>query len=307
MMEPLEMKALVGTNPLGFLAALGVLYCADQQRENSDPVPRLSWSDHVEPHALLWGVEDEDELFRRLEDERRAVLGCVALNWPSDYPLPTAKASPEKLRGWAEACFHDDDPRSGAIFNALVAEGAHSGKGEAKPTHLDFTAGQQRLLTMVRQLGGIATKERMVEALNDWEFFADAPSLALDSADERIYALRASNPSGEKKASVPGANWLAFLGWVSLPVMNKAGALRTVGCGSGWKRSTFTWLLQAQPMTRQVIEAALRGGAEFLSERSSVTASIKRTDQGGYGSFSGIVIEGVGSQENGTNPLLRKP
>lgn len=306
-MKPIEMDALVGTNPLGFLAALGVLYSADMQTREGAPVPRLSWTDDVEPRAVLWGVENEDDLLDRLEAERDAVACCAALNWPPGKPLPTAKPTPEVLRQWAAACYKDPDPRSASVFNSLVAEGAHSGKGEAKPTHLDFTAGQQRLLLMVRQLAHAANRERLYEALTGWIATAEHPSLSFDSADERLYALRAVDPSGDKKTAAPGANWLAFLGTALLPVVNSTGALQTTGCARPWKRSSLEWLLPTQPVNRPVLEALMRGGASYLPDSRKVSAAIRRTDQGGYGSFSGVVIGSRDSREVSNNPLIRMP
>jgi hypothetical protein len=307
MMGPIEMGALVGTNPLGFLAALGVLYCAEMQTPAGASTPRLSWTDEVEPRAVLWGVDGEQALLDRLESERDAVAGCTALNWPSGKPLPTAKPDPRTLREWARACFDDPDSRSAAVFNALVAEGAYSGKGEAKPTHLDFTAGQQKLLVMVGQLAEAADRDRLGEALKGWIPTSAYPSLAFDSADERLYALRAVDPSGDKKSSAPGANWLAFLGLMSLPVVNSSGVLRTTACARPWKRSSLEWMLPTRPLTRPVLEALLRGGAAFAPGVRVVSAAIRRTEQGGYGSFSGVIIGPRDSREVGSNPLIRVP
>ena len=306
-MEPIELRALVGTNPLGFLAALGVLYSTDMQTPDDGAPAKLSWTDDVQPRALLWGIGDEGELLDRLEAERDAVAACTALNWPSKAPLATAKPDRFTLRAWAQACYDDADPRSADVFNALVAEGAYSGKGEAKPTHLDFTAGQQRLLVMVRQLAQASDRARLTEALQDWRFGAEHPSLAFDPGDERLYALRPINPSNEKRASAPGANWLAFLGLMLLPVVNEAGALRTVGCGRPWKRSSMTWALSDSPMSCSATAALLRGGGAFFPTATSVSATIRRTDQGGYGSFSGVVIGRRESREAKNNPLLRLP
>lgn len=306
-MEPIRMNALVGTNPLGFLTALGVLYSADMQTPEGAPVARLSWSEDVEPRAILSGVDSLENLLDRLEAERDAVAGCVALNWPPAKPLSTAKPSPEVLRQWAAACYNDPDPRSASVFNALVAEGAYSGKGEAKPTHLDFTAGQQRLLFMVRQLAHATDRERLNEALNSWIPTPEFPSLSFDPADERLYAMRAVDPSSDKKMATPGANWLAFLGTLLLPVVNFAGTLRTTGCAIPWKQSSFEWLLPTHALTRASLEALIRGGASILPDSRKVSSGIRRTDQGGYGSFSGVVIGSRDSRDVSANPLIRMP
>lgn len=306
-MAEIDMPALVGTNPLGFLAALGVLYCADAQGGAADGPPRLSWTNDVEPHAVLSGVQSARDLLDRLEAERDAVAACTALNWPVENPLTTAKPNPTTLRAWALACHKDADPRSASVFNALVAEGAYAGKGVAKPSHLDFTAGQQQLLAMARQLAVAADRRRLEEALSRWNPSTEHPSLSFDPADERLYALRAINPSGDKKPSTPGANWLAFLGLLMLPVVNTAGSLQTTACAGTWKRSSMEWFLWQEPLTRHTVAALLRGGAAYLPSKRPVKADIRRTDQGGYGSFSGVIRGPRESGAGAPNPLLRMP
>ncbi len=305
MTDPLRLDALHGTNPLGFLAALGVLHCADAHTTPGGPRPALGWTDELAPRALITGVTSQDDLLDRLEAERDAVAHCTALTWPPDAPLPTAKPKPDTLRDWARACYEDPDPRSGAVFNALVAEGAYADStGAAKPTHLDFTAGQQQLLTMVRALADLSTRTRLTEALTGWVPLVKNPSLAWDATDERLYALRAVNPSGDTKSAVPAANWLAFLGLMALPVVNQAGTLVTTGCELSWKASALTWCLWPQPLTKPVAWAVLRGATPYVSGSVPLRAAIRRTAQGGYGSFAG---PSRGSGPPPPNPLLRTP
>lgn len=305
MTGPLRLEALDGTNPLGFLAALGALHCADAQVATGGHRPALGWTDELAPRALITGVTSQDDLLDRLEAERDAVARCTALNWPPEAPLPTAKPLPDTLRAWARACYEDPDPRSAAVFNALVAEGAYAqSTGTAKPTHLDFTAGQQQLLDMVRTLADLSTRTRLTEALTGWVPFTKNPSLAWDATDERLYALRAVNPSGDTKSAVPAANWLAFLGLMALPVVNRAGTLATTGCDRGWKMSSLTWFLWPQPLTKPAAWAVLRGAAPYVPGSVPLRSAIRRTAQGGYGSFAGP------SRRSGTpplNPLLHTP
>lgn len=305
MTSPIRLDALHGTNPLGFLAALGMLHCADAQTAPGDPPPALGWTDELVPRALITGVTSQDDLLDRLEAERDAVAHSTALNWPLDAPLPTAKPERDTLRAWAKACYDDPDPRSAAVYNALVAEGAYADStGAAKPTHLDFTAGQQKFLDMVRALADLSTRTRLTEALTGWVPVTRNPSLAWDNADERLYALRAVNPSGDTKSAVPAANWLAFLGLLALPVVNQAGTLVTTGCDRSWKASALTWCLWPQPLTKPAAGAVLRGATGYVPGSVPLRAAIRRTAQGGYGSFAG---PSRGSGPTPPNPLLRTP
>ncbi len=98
--------------------------------------------------------------------------------------------------------------------------------GNTKPTAFHFTAGQQTFLDMVDELRTGITAAHLREALDGpWLNRSQLPSLTWDSSVARLYALRAGNPSKEKRGSVPGANWLAVIGLSYFPV---------VVLGRGW-------------------------------------------------------------------------
>jgi hypothetical protein len=61
-----------------------------------------------------------------------------------------------------------------------------------------------------------------------WLYARALPVLQWDNSQTRDYALRASDPSKEKKLGVPGADWLAFRGlsFLVAPVRDR------IGCGS---------------------------------------------------------------------------
>jgi hypothetical protein len=129
--------------------------------------------------------------------------------------------------------------------------------------------------------------------------------------------VRASDPSKIKRASVPGADWLALVGLASLPVRAVANpfsgnlALETTACDRKWKQSAFRWPLWSAPIGLPVVRSLLsdpaivgteadrrratrRGPplADILAARGVLRvleAPIRRTDQGGYGSFGGAV------------------
>ena len=68
-MNEVALPALEGTNPLGFLAALGVLdalTCAN-------PDATLRWTDELVPHAVIGGVSDLDMLLDVLDRDRERV------------------------------------------------------------------------------------------------------------------------------------------------------------------------------------------------------------------------------------------
>jgi hypothetical protein len=297
-MNDLDLPALSGTNPVSFLAALGVLDAVF----SSHPDVSLRWTDELVPHAVLEGGGDLDLVLDVLDQDRAEWIVSTVLHFPQDSPLNDAKPVDALLRDWFVAAADKAGPQHDAdLLCAIVAEGAFDGNQKAKPTHLHFTAGQQQFLEMARTLASNVDRERLREALcGPWRYNSSLPSFSWDSRGERIYAIRATNPSkGEKRLGVPGADWLAFRGLLFYPVTRTVnGSLRTTACDTQWKRSAFRWPLWSVPGRRDAVRSLVadrtligdgaRLRAEVLDARgifSVLRAPIRRTDQGGYGSF----------------------
>lgn len=310
-MNELPLPALEGTNPLGFLAALGVL----DALAITAPEATLRWTDDLVPHAIIDGAGDLEEVLDTLDKDRGEWTRSSLLRFPEDgqEPLSDAKPNGERLRKWFE--FVSGPTGSAADSDhlcAIVAEEAFDNNNRAKPTHLHFTAGQQQFLDMVRSLNQNVDKERLREAVRGpWRYDSTLPSLSWDSRGERVYAVRATNPSKDKRSGVPGADWLAFRGLVFYPVMRTdRGTLRTTACDAEWKSSAFRWPLWKAPAARNVVRSLVADPrlvakdawppARDLEARgitSVLRALIRRSDQGGYGSFSAaeILVSSQGS------------
>lgn len=295
-MPELQLEPLVGTNPLGFLAALGVLDAATRAG-GGDPV-RLRWTEDVVPTAVVTSPWSLDELCSVLDRDRGRRLHGDVLAWGPDGVSPTdIKPTLDELAAWAGEVAErvsPDDRADADLLCALLAEGARAGKGVAKPTHLHFTAGQQQFLSMVRQLADEVGVGELREALEGpWRYESTLPVLGWDVRGERIHALRGVKPSNEKKTGIPGADWLAFVGLTFFPVVARTGGLLTTACDPGWKRGRFRWPLWRPPLTADVVRTLVRqdlkGMTRLAREVYGVTAvheaPIRRSDQGGYGSF----------------------
>jgi hypothetical protein len=325
-----KLGSLAGTNPLGFLAALGALDGAQRQRPARKI--RLAWTDTTIPRAVISGTDGIDDLVAALDADRAMWTASPMLTGGGAGPINDLKLSREVLGPWWDEVRAASSPGGAEerLLAALIAPGALDGSGKkAKPTHLDFTAGQQQFLKMARTLS-VEVDAAMIKAalIGDWSATAPLPAFGWDSEGERIYALRAMDPSTEKKEGVPGANWLAFVGLSFFPtwVSPSGDGLRTLGCEPGWKRSALTWPIWADALTVPVVRSLLRDGSlssttEDLRRQRGVLAlyraPIRRTDQGGYGSFGGAApvlpaaqqAMGVGEAAPGrsgrVNPLLR--
>jgi hypothetical protein len=300
--DGIPLPALEGTNPLGFLAALGVL----DALAKATPAVTLCWTGELVPTAVIGGFDgDVDGLLDRLDHDREEWKSSPLLAFPAAAPLPDAKPGEKKLRDWFEFVTAGPSEVAATHLNAIVAEFAFDGGRKAKPTHLHFTAGQQQWLAMVRDLIAGVDRERLREAVcGPWRYDSPLPSLSWDSRGERVYALRGRNPSGVKRLGVPGADWLAFRGLAFYPVARATSGLRTTACDAAWKTSAFRWPLWRVPVSRRVARSLVADEALVSQRRreehspshlaargiTSVRESrIRRTDQGGYGSFAASV------------------
>lgn len=301
-MTELSLCALEGTNPLGFLAALGALDATARSGRKAT----LRWTDDIVPQAMLAGVADSDDLLEVLDQDRLSWARSVVLRYPETKPLADAKPDEHLLRGWFENAYQADHAMDADMLCSIVAEGAFDRAQKAKPTHLHFTAGQQQFLEMVRTLATDVNKDMLKEAIyGPWKYKSPLPSLSWDARGERLYAVRATNPSGEKRLGVPGADWLAFRGLIFYPVSSVDGSLRTTACDREWKHSAFRWPLWSAAASRDVVRSLVADRSLVAEQRLGrprnpqprdltargiirlLESPIRRNDNGGYGSFGG--------------------
>lgn len=294
-MTELRLDPLNGLNPLGFLAALGVLDVL--QRVRPDRSPTLYWSDGIRPMPTVTGADGIEDLVSVILDDRESWQESVVLQgWGAERP-DDIKPDPKDVSTWfraAELSAHAGDL---PLLHALISEGALAGKGDSKPTHLHFTAGQQKFLEMCRQLRDELDRSHIVEALDGpWTRSSKLPVLGWDNEQgERLFAYSRKEPSSGKKTGVPGADWLAFLGLRFLPVSTTSGGeLVTAGCAPTWKvGGHLTWPLWSRPLGSVEVSMLLVEDQSSMSpvqrELRGITrlsrAPIRRADQGGYGSF----------------------
>jgi len=300
----LELPGLDAQNPLAFFAALGLLRVLDEST-GRDRRPQLSFEDRgAQVPVLESELRYDDIVSVVLEDAARwttnPILRLAYADDGAELPPEDPKAkrdlkpSPALAREVLERAGAGE--RAGADFAAaMFSELVQDNKGNTKPTALHFTAGQQSFLGMVDDLRRGLTKDGLDEALyGPWRNTSTLPSLSWDASVTRLYALRAGNPSFEKRGSVPGANWLAVRGLAFFPVTVRRGRLVTTGVVGGWKDSVFRWPVWSCPSTSPVVASLLRLDVEGLTakERAALGVSqvfgsrILRSDQGGYGSFA---------------------
>lgn len=296
-MNGTHLPGLEGTNPLGLLAALGVQVAFATENEQ----PKLWWSNDITPHAIVSREFTVDRIVDRALDAFSYWKDSAAANprrvdgttMPKGDALKLRPADIESYLCEAVQCAW-----TGGLATALVAQGSLDNNGVAKPSDFYFTAGQQKFLDTARRILHAATRAEIQSGLEGpWRYESVVPSLGWDVTDDRIYALRANNPSPEKKLTNPGPEALALLGMSRNPVF--AGQDRTVtqGCSGRWKNGGYSWPLWSGPASPLAVKSLLahayhhpsaadrQGWYRSWSVFAVLRSPIRRSDQGGYGTF----------------------
>lgn len=298
-MNSMRFPGLDGSNPLAFLAALGVL----QAISESSPDAALAWEfcgtwqpDLVSPYTQVEAV------IEALDTDRQSCITDAALMLEYDAKRDL-KPAPCRFREYLGQLVQLSSPRQRRSVDwasAFATDVAVDNNGNIKPTALHFTAGQQQFLQMVWELVRSVTRDDLREALlGPWRYQRPLPVLGWDATSSRDYALRASDPSTDKKLGVPGADWLAVRALAMLPTVPHGTRILTTGCSGGWKDGRFHWPLWTVPITAPVVRSLLRQPFGNMSRHvrnaigigAVLSSGIRRSDQGGYGSFEPSSVE----------------
>ena len=297
-MAEIVLKGLDGSNPLAFLAALGVLVALDDAAEDAGHArPTLRWQEGAAWRPVVHSVvEDLAGLVEVLDADRLARAGDPALAFTyskSGKVQHDVKPPPEELHRQLLTWIDEGlSARSLAWFTAFVSEGARDGSGASKPSALHFTAGQQRFLSYGLELAAGTSADHLCEVLvGPWSYASRLPVFGWDNTETRDYALRARDPS-KLKLGNPGADWLALRGLRLLPTAARNGGQTTALAYGGWKRGYLQWPMWTPPLSLPLVASLLVRPlpATSLQPRLGVGAvfrcQVRRSDQGGYGSVS---------------------
>lgn len=291
-----HLEGLAGDNPLGFLAAIGVQVAFEHDVQK----PRLWWTEDITPHAVV----DEAYTLDRIVDRALHVFA----DWGASYSVRPKRPDSSAMPKGDELKFKPDDIRTYLAYaangptsnlaTALVAEGSLDKQGVAKPSDLYFTAGQMKFLDMTRKiLAGVEAVDLRNGLAGPWAYESTLPSLGWDVTDDRIYALRATNPSPEKKLTNPGPEALAILGMSRLPVFPGRDRTLTQGFSGTWKAGHYSWPLWRKPAgpygVKSLLAHAYHDGTTSPCQNwyrswgvfTVLRSPVRRSNQGGYGTF----------------------
>ncbi len=269
-MTSLELTGLKGHHPLGFLAACGLLRCCNE------------WSDFG-AIKLTWVANHQDSQFTAVLHSGTSVnitmltqmLICrskqqrqsIALSWSAkiDSREHYREAAKQLLvQPWSR-----ETQDALATLAALASDLVTDDKGSLRPTGLDLTSGNQRLLTNIRVLAGEPkqkkgkpnpfTEEMIREALLGlWLYRDEEHALGWDPQTQRLHALRHILPEQDKEnRSVRGAVFLASQALPLFPCFAVGGHLRTTGFHRDKSEDYFAWPIWSNPISLDTLRSLL--------------------------------------------------
>lgn len=301
-MSRVELVGLDGSNPLGFLAALGLLRVA----ATAGLSPRLGFAADGSFNPFLDGLENPSELAALVAADAERAAGSPS--WRLTYAkmekrgtkeVADLKAPPEEFQKFLVRCLEcwmNGDGEAVAFAAAFGTDVAVDGKGNTKPTAFHFTAANQQFLGVVEEIRASLTQEWIETSLFRRHGEKPGSNLRWNPNAERNWALLATNPNDDGTRVDAPLEWLAFRGLPLLPSFPRGARITTTAVLGRSEDTTFTWPLWWPPASLPTVRSALQldwtGNARERAVRGVFAvcrSSIRRTSQG-FGNFGPAVI-----------------
>lgn len=242
----LSFPGLSGSNLLGFMAGVGAFRTLAELPEFGDL--RMKWSASGSSYApTLRGssLADPESVLASLHAALAAVGGHYAITIDKDL-----KILGKNYRVFAERAAKDflsgSDVFASGMAAAFGCDAITNDEGQIEDTAFRTMsgAGHQHFLEFMDILARETTSEQLREALfGPWLYRDSSPTMRWDAEDDRRYALRWDEPSGDPVRTVRGANRLAIAALPLFPVVPTVrGDAATTGFLGRGSRDTFvTW------------------------------------------------------------------
>lgn len=297
-MSRIQLEGVDGSNPLGFLAALGLLRVV--------PCAKLGFSEDGSCRAFVDGLDRSNPALATLIAADAKAAESATAPWRFKYtkaatkkqgPQEVAdlKSPPDEFRKFLATCIeawltgNDEAAGYAAAYGTDIAV---DGKGNTKPTAFHFTAAQQTFLGAVEGIRASVTQEWVETSLFKGHGEQPGSNLRWDPGAERNWALMANNPSGDGTRVDAPLEWLAFRGLPLLPSFPCGSRIITTGVSGRGDEMTFTWPLWSIPAslltTRSALQVDWTGSARERKTRgifAICSSAIRRTSQG-FGNFA---------------------
>ncbi|NIL57847.1 hypothetical protein HCB18_13545 [Salinispora arenicola] len=282
MTHRLPLPALDGRDPLGFLAALGLLRLLTR---HTDAEVRLGF-DEMTAHATLYSPYDTcDQVGDQLISIAATMSDdAVIPGLPATFPLPksgTRGSDPMRVARDNYPTLHTTIAALGdeaaQWLSCIVTDLGRDDRGRVALTPYSAPSGQQTVRSF---FGASATQIRaqphhLLAALTGWR---RVTGFTGEYLDHRVLHSTTDHPRGDpgSERGVPGATWLAIM---ALPLLRLAGNGNTA-TATLWRppqsggRRIMIWPLWRQPLDLIAISALIEHpDLTFDSDGSHVTVS----------------------------------
>ena len=256
----LLLNGLDGSNPLGFLAAIGTLRIATEA--NSSANWRVSWKEQEgqwSPVLLGDKVLTADGLIELLVPALTEMKD--AFRFADDLTINC-----EEFRQVAQSAYNTADSSDRHYADFIAAFGCDILPISAKDSRIRDTAlrtmsgaGHQHFIGSMRELVKSTKSDHLHASLFEpWQYSDPKPSLRWDPLDDRRYALRWEEPSGDPMRTMRGANRLAVEALPLFPTAPGERDLHTTGFSQRHGEGVvFTWPIWEVPLNIDTIRSLL--------------------------------------------------
>lgn len=265
-MHTITLDGIDGQHLWGFLTALGSLSILDDQaRARGDDPPRLAFNQ--DGTAVVYSPTCSDRISAEL------LSGLTALKRYLDQSLTEVKKPTDFTRKSYEIAALTSDRRS---LDFLAGLACVIGEDPFESTLCAANgASHQNLVQSMRDILKLVEEKHVRLALFEtWQksysvpdnkraefnLGSRKPTLRLDPSDERLYALRFSNPTTtDDFCTELGAQALAIPAFALLPVLPRKQPV-TVSSTRHRQRATFSWALWSDPATLPTVRSLVWEG-----------------------------------------------
>ena len=282
--DAIVLSGLDGSNPLAFLAALGVLRTLSRAWPEAEV--RMAWVGQPagwRPALSSRTAVTEADVLATLDAELRRVGASQALSFADDLAITPGQFRQFALQAMDSTDAGDDQDRRVALefAAAFACDALATEQGNVQDTALRTMsgAGHQHFLRSMLQIIDATSADHLRKALFELWRYDDAvagQTLRWDPADDSRYALQWRNPSGDPSrqqvGGMLGANRLAIEG---LPLVTSAPVgrrLATTGfTGSRADNTAWTWPIWCWPASVDTCRSLL-GYRQLLDQPVDVAA-----------------------------------
>lgn len=268
----LVLSGLDGSNPLGFLAAIGVLRIL----ADSNNTARMAWRvTRGGWRPSLTGVgRDQDELCSVLHSSLKEAPTAIFDIGKAQEGQKEANKFPFAADRFASALkeavsrAHAEDRREVDLLAAIGTELHPNEKGAFQCTSFKMVrSGDSKGQGMLFYAKALRTSldGRMLERalFNAWDYEDEGYSLRWDPIEDQRYALRWRDPSPSKsdptyrQGTMTAANCLAVEALRCLPVMLRGRQAHTTGFRNLQRRTAFVWPIWTATLALDTVRSVL--------------------------------------------------